>query len=467
MLPNSNRARDLATIVHQQTELSGMRETGATLMTGGDGVYVFDEDGKRYLEGMAGMWSASLGFSEKRLAEAAYAQMQDLPYYHTFHSRGHLAAVDLAEKLLAMAPAGRPGNPLSKVLFHCSGSECNDTAIKLAWYVNNLRGRPEKKKIIGRQMGYHGCTIAAASLTGMPGMHREFDLPISDRFLHTSFPHWYRFHEEGESEEDFATRMAEDLETLILAEGPETVAAFFAEPVQGGGGALTPPRTYFEKIQAVLRKYDVLFIADEVICGFGRTGNPWGSDTYAIRPDMVSCGKALSASYQPISALMISEEIHQALLEQSARLGNFSMGFTFAAHPVACAVARRTLEIYEEDRVFEHAAEVSPAFLGALEGLMDHPLVGDVRGVGLIAGVELMADRARRVQFAPEAKVGTRVQERAMANGLLVRASGDRICFTPPLIITPSQVEEMAGLFRRTLDQTLDALTAEGLAPAA
>mgnify|MGYP003630570432 CR=1 FL=1 len=415
MLPNSNRARDLAAIVHQQTEIAGLRETGATLMTGGEGVYVFDEDGRRYLEGMAGMWSASLGFSETRLAEAAYAQMQALPYYHTFHSRGHLAAVDLAEMLLAMAPEGRPGNPLSKVLFHCSGSECNDTAIKLVWYVNNLRGRPEKKKIIGRQMGYHGCTIAAASLTGMPGMHREFDLPISDRFLHTSFPHWYRFHEEGESEEEFATRMAQDLEDLILAEGPETVAAFFAEPVQGGGGALTPPRTYFEKIQGVLRKYDVMFIADEVICGFGRTGNPWGSDTYAV----------------------------------------------------ACAVAKRTLEIYAEDRVFEHAAEVSPDFLGALAGLSDHPLVGDVRGVGLIAGVELMADRTRRTQFAPEAKVGTRAQELAMEGGLLVRASGDRICFTPPLIIDRPQIEEMAGLFRKTLDGLLDELTAEGLAPAA
>ena len=467
MLPNSNRARDLAAIVHQQTELAGMQETGATLMTKGDGIYVFDEDGNRYLEGMAGMWSASLGFSEKRLAEAAYAQMQGLPYYHTFHARGHLAAVDLAERLLAMAPEGRPGNPISKVLFHCSGSECNDTAIKLAWYVNNLKGRPEKKKIIGRQMGYHGCTIGAASLTGMPGMHREFDLPISNRFLHTSFPHYYRFHEDGESEEDFAARMAQDLEDLILAEGPDTVAAFFAEPVQGGGGALTPPATYFEKIQAVLRKYDVLFIADEVICGFGRTGTPWGSTTYGIQPDMISCGKALSASYQPISALMISDEIHQALLEQSARLGNFSMGFTFAAHPVACAVALETLKIYESDRIFEHAAEISPDFLTALDGLKDHPLIGDARGVGLIGGVEIVADKATRAPFAPELKLGVRVQQQAAENGLLIRASGDRICFTPPLIITRPQVEEMAGLFRKTLDDVLDQLTREGLAPAA
>ncbi|MCW3476435.1 aspartate aminotransferase family protein [Limobrevibacterium gyesilva] len=446
MLANSAHARDIAYHVHQQTDLASFRETGGTLMARGDGVYVYDEGGKKYLEAMAGLWCASLGFSEKRLAEAAYKQMLQLPYYHTFFAKGHLPSVDLAERLIGMAPA-----PMSKVLFQCSGSEANDAAIKLVWYYHNAIGKPLKKKIIGRVRGYHGNTVAAVSVSGQPHMLTDFDLPLP-MMKHTDNPHYYRFHHDGETEEQFATRMAQNLENLILDEGPDTVAAFFGEPVQGGGGAITPPATYWEKVQAVLRKYDILFLADEVICGFGRTGNMWGSQTYNLQPDMVSCAKALSASYQPISALMINDRIYQAMVAESAKLGTFGHGFTYGGHPVACAVALETLKIYAERDIVGHVKQVSPGFLAGLKALEEHPLVGNARGVGLIAGVELMADKRTREPFAPAMKVGNLVMDKCQEAGLVVRAIGDRIAFTPPLIISADEVQEMLRLFRQGLD---------------
>lgn len=445
---NSPHARDQRYLVHQQTELKTYREQGGTLMARGNGIHVIDESGKEYIEAMAGLWCASLGFSEKRLAEAGYKQLLDLPYYHTFFDKGHLASVDLAEKLLSIAP-----KPMSRVLFQCSGSEANDAAIKLVWYYHNAIGKPEKKKIIGRERGYHGNTIASVSVSGQPHMRAGFDIPLP-MFHHTDNPHYYRFHEEGESEEQFSDRMAANLEALILAEGPDTVAAFFGEPVQGGGGAITPPRTYWEKIQKVLKKYDVLLVADEVIAGFGRTGNMWGSETYGIQPDMISCAKALSAAYQPISALMISDKVYDAIESLSATNGTFGHGFTYGAHPVACAVALETLKIYEERDIVGQVRRVGPVMLAGLEAFRDHPLVGDVRGVGLFAGVELMKDAKARVPWAPEQKVGTMVMDHALRHGLIVRAIGDRIAFTPPLIITEEQIGEMCKRFKLALEDT-------------
>jgi 4-aminobutyrate---pyruvate transaminase len=455
---NSVHARDIAYVVHQQTNLSTYEETGGPVMMKGDGVYVYDETGKRYLEAMAAMWCASLGFSEKRLADAAYKQMQALPYYHIFN-KTHTPAVDLAEKLIEIAPRSAGWEPLTKVMFQCSGSEANDTAIKLIWYYFNAIGKPAKKKIIGRDRGYHGNTVATVSLSGQPHMHTDFD-PLSGIFRHTSNPHYYRNHRDGESEEAFAQRMADELEALILAEGPDTVAAFFAEPVQGGGGAITPPATYFDRVQAVLRKYEILFVVDEVICGFGRTGNMWGSETYSLQPDLLTCAKALSASYQPISALLIKDSIFQAMLAQSRKIGTFGHGFTYAAHPVACAVAVETLNIYQDDNIVEHVRLVSPHFLDGLGAFRDHPLVGDVRGVGLIAGVELMADKQVRAPFDPALKVGQRVADACQEEGLIVRAIGDRIAFTPPLIITKAEIAEMCALFRLGLDRVAKAVTA-------
>ena len=443
---NSPHARDQRYLVHQQTELKTYREQGGTLMARGNGIHVIDESGKEYIEAMAGLWCASLGFSEKRLAEAGYKQLLDLPYYHTFFDKGHLASVDLAEKLLSIAP-----KPMSRALFQCSGSEANDAAIKLVWYYHNAIGKPEKKKIIGRERGYHGNTVASVSVSGQPHMRAGFDIPLP-MFRHTDNPHYYRFHTEGETEEQFADRMAANLEALILAEGPDTVGAFFGEPIQGGGGAITPPRTYWEKIQKVLRKYDVLLVADEVIAGFGRTGNMWGCETYGIQPDMISCAKALSAAYQPISALMISDKVYDAVESLSATNGTFGHGFTYGAHPVACAVALETLKIYEERDIVGQVRKVGPVMQSGLEKFRDHPLVGDVRGIGLFAGVELMKDTKTRTPWAPEQKVGTMVQDHALRHGLIVRAIGDRIAFTPPLIITEEQIGEMCRRFKLALD---------------
>ncbi|MBL8574905.1 MAG: aminotransferase class III-fold pyridoxal phosphate-dependent enzyme [Hyphomicrobiaceae bacterium] len=449
MIANSHDLLDRATVVHQQSDLKTYRDQGGILMAKGDGVYVTDENGNRYLEAMAGLWCASLGFSEKRLADAAYKQMLELPYYHTFFHKGNLPSVELADKLLSIAPDG-----MSKVLFQCSGSEANDAAIKLVWYYHDAIGKPEKKKIIGRVRGYHGNTVASVSASGQPHMTAGFGLPLP-MFKHTDNPNYYRFHLDGESEEAFSARMADNLEKLILAEGPETVGAFFAEPVQGGGGAITPPRGYFAAIQAVLKKYDILFLADEVICGFGRTGEMWGSQTYGLKPDMVSCAKALSASYQPISALMISEKIYEAMVAQSAARGTFGHGFTYGGHPVACAVALETLKIYEEMRIVDHVKAVSPLMQDGLKALEAHPLVGNARGVGLIAGVELMADKASRAPFAPERKVGAMVEAECLKAGLIVRAIGDRIAFTPPLIISPAEIKEMLAKFKTGLDAAL------------
>jgi 4-aminobutyrate--pyruvate transaminase len=451
MQPNSARARDMAHVIHQHTDLHAFAQSGGTLMVGGDGIYVIDEDGKRYLEAMAGMWSASLGFSERRLAEAAYRQMQILPYYHTFYAKGHMASVDLAEKLISLAPCVPGAEKLTKVLLGCSGSESNDLAIKLIWYYQNAIGKPRKKKIIGRQRGYHGATIATASLSGLPTMYQGFDLPMP-MFLHADNPHYYRLHTPVETEEAFSQRMAENLEQLILREDPETIAAFFAEPVQGGGGGIIPPARYFDCIQPVLKKYDILFLVDEVICGFGRTGNMWGCETYHLRPDLVTCGKALSASYQPISALLLTQKIHDAMVAQSAEKGSFAHGFTFAAHPVACAVALEALNIYEQDQTVAHVREVAPVFQAALAALLDHPLVGDARAVGLFGGVELMRSGAERISFPPALKMGQRVQDECLRLGLIVRCIVDRIAFTPPLIITAAQIGEMVGLFRQALD---------------
>ncbi|HEY4172389.1 MAG TPA: aminotransferase class III-fold pyridoxal phosphate-dependent enzyme, partial [Rhodopila sp.] len=303
------------------------------------------------------------------------------------------------------------------------------------------------------QDGYHGSTSASISASGKPDMHADFGLPFPG-FLHTEYPHYYRHHVEGESEEQFATRMANALEQLILREGPETCAAFIAEPVMGAGGGLTPPRTYWEKMQAVVRRYDMLFIADEVICGFGRTGNMWGSQTYDLKPDMISCAKALSAGMQPISALMVNERVFEAMLDESRKLGNFAHGFTYAGHPVTTAVAMETLRIYEDMDMLGHVQRVGPYLQEKLEALADHPLVGEVRGVGLLTGIEMVADKETRAQFDPGRQVGATVDLHARKHGLITRFVGDRIAFSPPLIITEAEIDEAVVRIRRAMDDT-------------
>ena len=339
---NSLSRRDADAVLHPYTNAIANRDDGPLVITRGEGVHVWDEDGRKYIEGMSGLWCASLGFGEDRLAEAAARQMRELPFYHGFSQKSHPPQIELAERLLALAPV-----PMAKVFFCNSGSEANDTAVKMIWYLNNALGRPEKKKIISRFKAYHGVTIASASITGVPLNHTAFDLPLGG-FLHTDMPHFYRFGEDGETEEDFATRCADNLDRLIEAEGPDTVAAFFAEPVMGAGGVIVPPGTYFEKVQAVLKKHDVLFVADEVICGFGRTGEMWGSQTLGLMPDILTCAKALTSGYMPISAVMVNKRVFDALAPKTAELGSFGHGYTYSGHPVPAAVAVETLKIYKE-----------------------------------------------------------------------------------------------------------------------
>jgi 4-aminobutyrate---pyruvate transaminase len=448
-MPNSPEARDIASYIHPQTNPRMHQENGPTIIAKGDGIWIEDNEGKRSLDAAAGLWCASLGFAaNERLAKVAYDQMRKLGYYQTYRGNSNDPTIGLAEKLLQLAPV-----PMSKVLLQCSGSEANDTAIKLIWYYHHAIGRPEKKKIIGRMAGYHGNTVAAASLSGKPDMHADFGIPLP-MMRHTEFPHWYRNHVEGESEEAFATRMADALEKLIHEEGPETIAAFFAEPVMGAGGAVVPPKTYFQKIQAVLQKYDVLFVADEVICGFGRTGNWWGSQTYDLKPDMISCAKALSAAFQPISALLVNEKIYQAMLIEGDKQGTFAHGFTYSGHPVATAVALETLNIYEEMNIIGHVQTVGPRLIAGLHGLADHPIVGHADGVGLIAGLELVADKATRRLFSNEVKIGEIADRMARKHGLILRAIGNRLALSPPLIITRSEIDELLLRLRRTLDDT-------------
>lgn len=454
---NSAARRDIESLIHGYTNLDKHRERGPLILEKGKGIFVYDDDGTEYIEGLAGLWCTGLGFGEEALVEAAAEQMRKLPYYHGFAHKSTMPSIELAEKLLQIAPV-----PFSKVFFVNSGSEANDTIVKLVRYYNNALDRPRKKKIIARHRAYHGVTVASTSLSGLPVMHRDFDLPI-DGILHTTCPDPYIDRAAGESEEAFADRLAADLDALIRAEGPDTVAAFIAEPVMGAGGVIVPPRTYFEKIQAVLRRHDVLMIADEVICGFGRTGNMWGSETFGIQPDLLSCAKQLSSAYLPIGAVMISEPIYQAMLEESRKIGSFAHGYTYSGHPVPAAVALKTLQLYEERDIIGHVRSVAPRFQERLTALSEHPLVGNARGVGLIGALELVADKSNRRKFDALQGVGAQCASVAEANGLITRAlTGDIVACCPPLIITIEQIDLMFDRLETALDATEQWVEQEG-----
>ncbi|MGI9409792.1 MAG: aminotransferase [Hyphomicrobiaceae bacterium] len=441
--------RDVDALLHPTTNLAAHRKSGPLVLERAEGIHVWDSSGKRYIEGLAGLWCTALGYGNEELVETAREQMSKLSFTHLFGGRSHEPAIELAEKLKELVPA-----PTSKVFFTCSGSEANDTQIKLAWYYNNARGKPKKKKIIGRVRGYHGVTIAAGSLTGLPIFHADFDIPLSG-FVHADCPHYWRNCEPGETEEEFATRMAAGLEELIEREDPDTIAAFIAEPVQGAGGVIVPPATYFEKVQAVLRKHDIAFIADEVICGFGRTGNWFGSQTFNIEPDTISMAKAITSAYMPLGAVTVSEPVYEALLSESEKLGMFAHGFTYSGHPVACAVAAKTLEIYERIDIVGHVRRVAPIFQARLAELNDHPLVGETRGAGLICGVELVRDKTSKESFDAKQGVGAKATQIAQEEGLICRAvGGDTIALCPPLVIEEGDIQEMFDALNRTLDRT-------------
>lgn len=457
-LPNSLAARDIAHVLHPYTNLVKHETAGPLVIERGKGIYVYDDQGKEYIEGMAGLWCAGLGFSEAALVDAAAEQMRKLPFYHGFGHKTTAPVIALAEKLKQLSPV-----PVGKVFFAEGGSGANDTLIKLVWYYNNARGKADKKTILSRVKGYHGVTVATASLTGLAANHRDFDLPIAG-IQHVDCPHYYRYAEPGESETDFVSRLARNLETLIETQGADSIAAFFAEPVMGAGGVIIPPKGYYPAMQAVLKKHDILSISDEVICGFGRTGSWWGAQTLDYQPDFVSCAKQLSGAYLPISAVLVPEHVFETIRDNSGRIGTFGHGFTYGGHPVAAAVALRALELYEERDILGHVNRVAPRFQARLNQYADHPLVGEARGIGLIGAVELVADKATRRPFAPAAGVGAACMAFAEQEGLIQRAiAGDTMAFCPPMIIEESEIDEMFDRFERALARVTQKVEHENL----
>jgi len=440
--------KDVKHHLHPYTDARLHESTGPLIIERGEGIHVFDTQGKKYIEAMSGLWSVALGFSNQRLIEAAEKQLRTLPFYHLFTSKAHVPSIELAEKLVEMAPV-----PMSKVFFTNSGSEANDTVVKLLWYRNNALGMRGKKKFISRANAYHGITAVSASLTGLPANQRGFDVPLPG-FLHVSCPHFYRYGKPGETEELFADRLAQELDELIIKEGAESVAAFYAEPLMGAGGVIVPPATYWEKIQKVCRKHDILIVADEVICGFGRTGNMFGSETFGIKPDVMVLSKQLSSSYQPIAAILINERIYQDIAEQSHAIGTLGHGFTGSGHPVASAVALENLKIIQEENLVRHAARMGEILQGGLRAFTGHPLVGEVRGVGLIAAVELVADKATKAPFDTVGRLGRYLAARAQDLGMISRAMGDAVAFCPPLISSEEDIQAILRCFEQALEDT-------------
>jgi 4-aminobutyrate---pyruvate transaminase len=455
-LSSSLARADIATELHPYTDARLHEKTGPIVIDRGQGIYVYDTDGREYIEAMAGLWSVAVGFNEPRLMQAAAAQMAKLPYYHIFSHKSHEGAIRLAEKLVAMTPP-----QLTRVFFTNSGSEANDTVIKLIWYYNNALGRPKKKKFLSRHKAYHGITVASGSLTGLPSNHRDFDLPAIP-VRHLTCPHFYREGRAGESEAQFTQRLLAEAEAVILEEGPETIAAFIGEPLMGAGGVIPPPQGYWPGIEALCRKHDILLISDEVINGFGRVGSPFGAQHYGFKPDVMVVSKQLTSSYVPLAAVLFSESIYSVVADNTAKIGTFGHGFTTSGHPLAMAIALENLKILEERDLMGQAARVGAVMQRELAKLASHPLVGEVRGSGLIAGLELVEDKASKRPFDPKLKVGARAFGLGHKHGLIVRAIGDTIALCPPMIITEAQVREVIARLTKTLDETASQLAADG-----
>lgn len=456
--PLSNvQQRDIDAVLHPYTPLHRLSHDGPLVVERGQGVFIYDTQGNEYIEGMSGLWCAGLGFGDQEMVEAATEQLKTLPYYHLFAARGTEPAIELAEMLKELAPV-----PISKVFFTSSGSEANDTQVKLAWYYNNALGRPKKKKIISRMKAYHGVTIMAASLTGLPVNHNGFDLPV-DGVLHTECPHYYRFGLDGETEAEFTTRMAVSLRELIEREGPDTIAAMIAEPVMGAGGVIVPPDGYFAAVRQILDEYDIMLIDDEVINGFCRTGNWWGCQTHDMVPTTISVAKQMTSAYAPLGAVMVPDDIYQAYVDHSAKLGTFGHGFTYGGHPLGCALGVKAIEIYQKRDILGHVRTLMPLFEQRMTALADHPLVGEARFSGLMGGLELVADKKTRRSFAPSDGVAARTSAFLEKRGAILRPLGDTIALCPPMIIREDELNALFDRLEAALDETEAVVVKEGL----
>ncbi|WFU31444.1 aminotransferase [Bradyrhizobium brasilense] len=453
--------RDRASVLHPFTQLKEFargRSGDPTIVTGGEGIRIQDAEGRSYIDAFAGLYCVNIGYGRTEVAEAIARQAHKLAYYHTYAAHTTEELATLSDRLVRMAP-GKP----ARVFFGLSGSDANETQAKLVWYYNNLRGKREKKKIISRERGYHGCSVVSGSMTGMSFYHDHMDLPFPG-ILHTGAPHHYWGAEAGESEEDFSRRRAAELEELILREGPGTVGAFIAEPVLGTGGITPPPAGYWREIQAVLRRHDVLLIADEVICGFGRTGADFGSTLYGIEPDLVTVAKGLTSGYVPLSAAIVGERVYAVMEEAADRVGVFSHGYTYSGHPIAAAAANAVLDIVEGERLGDRARIVGSHFQKRLiERFAQLEIVGEVRGVGLLGAIEFVADRHTKRRFDPQLKVGARISKAARDRGLIARAMphGDILGFAPPLVVSEAEIDEIVELAHGATKQVLDELSKE------
>jgi len=446
--PESWEARDLQSVLHGFSDLGTLKENGPVVMSRGEGIYVEDSHGKRYLEGNSGLWNMVVGFDHPELVQAACDQYKKFPAYHAFFGRVSEPAVALSEKLLEIAPV-----PMDKVFFTNSGSEANDTVVKMLWMMNRGLGKPKRRKILSRINAYHGVTAITASMTGKD-YNQAFGLPM-DGFLFADCPHHWRYANEGENELEFSARCARNLEAQIESEGSETIAGFFAEPVMGAGGVILPSAGYFEAIQPILKKYDIPLIADEVICGFGRTGKVWGCQTYDIKPDIVVASKCVTAGYFPMGAIMISHSVMEKLNEAAKEFEEFPHGFTTAGHPVGCAIALKAIDIILNQGVFDNVVNVSPYFQERLRSFAPHPHIGEARGIGLMGALELVGDKDKKTRFPPDQPVAEQIANVALENGLICRPIGQAIVVAPPFIITRDQNDELFDKLQKTVEQVI------------
>ncbi|OQR35668.1 hypothetical protein BWR59_06135 [Pseudomonas sp. Bc-h] len=451
-------AMDRASVLHPFTQLKDFATGKAgdpTIIETAKGIRITDATGREYIDGFAGLYCMNVGYGRTEVAEAISRQAHKLAYYHSYAAHTTEELARLSDRLVRMAPG-----KMSKVFYGMSGSDANETQAKLVWYYNNLRGLPKKKKIITRDRGYHGCSVVSGSMTGMSFYHDHMDLPIAG-IPRTGVPHYYWGAEAGETEEQFSARRAEELEALILREGPDTVGAFIAEPVLGTGGITPPPAGYWAAIQPVLKKYDILLIADEVITGFGRTGAMFGCDKYGIEPDLITVAKGLTSAYVPLSASIVGEKVYKVLEEGADRVGAFSHGYTYSGHPIGVAAANAVLDIVEREDIPGNAQRVGSYFQKSLqETFAGLPIVGEVRGVGLMAAIEFVADPATKKRFDPSLKIGARVSKAARDLNLIARAMphGDILGFAPPLVITESEVDQIVGLAHKAVLSVMDEL---------
>jgi adenosylmethionine-8-amino-7-oxononanoate aminotransferase len=438
-------ARELQSFFHTFTDLPTLKEDGPTVIDHGEGPYIFDTSGRRYFEGNSGLWNMTLGFSEHRLAEAARRQYASFPGYHTFFGRNSKPTVELAERMLELAPV-----PMSRVFFTNSGSEANESVVKLLWLMWRGEGQPQRRKLLSRKNSYHGATVIASSLTGKDYV-KAFGLPLPES-IWVDCPHAWRFALPGETDDSFSARLAANLEQTIEAEGPDTIAGFFAEPIMGAGGVIVPPASYFAHIQPVLKKYRIPMVGDEVICGFGRSGQLWGAQTVWQAPDILVASKSMTAGYFPMGAVLLSKEIDERVTKVCESLEEFPHGFTTGGHPVGCAVSLEAIRIITEEGVFAHLRAVAPQFQSRLRALASHSMIGEARGVGLMGALEMVADKSTRAPFPGAVRIGERISRAARQRGLIARPLGASLVLAPPFITTAAQIDEMFTVLEEVIE---------------